>query len=71
MKKIASLVSLAVIAAIFPINTFASETLADNLMKGNKLVAVVVVLVIILSGILFFLWSLERRVKKMEEDINH
>lgn len=69
MKKIASLASLAVLAAILPIKALASETVADNLMKGNKLVAVVVVLVIILSGILFFLWNLERRVKKMEEEV--
>jgi hypothetical protein len=70
MKKFVSLASLAVIAAILPINALASDAVADNLMKGNKLVAVVVVLLIILSGILLYLWRMERRIKKMEEDIN-
>jgi uncharacterized membrane protein len=70
MKKFVSLAFLAVIAAILPINALASDAVADNLMKGNKLVAVVVVLLIILSGILLYLWRMERRIKKMEEDIN-
>jgi uncharacterized membrane protein YdjX (TVP38/TMEM64 family) len=70
MKKFVSLAFLGVIAAILPINALASDAVADNLMKGNKLVAVVVVLLIILSGILLYLWRMERRIKKMEEDIN-
>ena len=70
MKRIATLLLFTIITISLPISALASETVADGLMKGNKLVAVVVVLAIILSGILSFLWTLERRVRKMEEEIN-
>jgi hypothetical protein len=46
------------------------QPIADALMLGNKLLAVIVVLGIILLGILFFLVIMERRIKKMEDHFN-
>lgn len=40
----------------------------DGLMRGNqKFPVVIAVLVIILLGILFFLFSMEKRLKKLED----
>jgi len=42
--------------------------LGNALFAGNKMAAVIVVLVIILLGLAIFLVSMERRIKKMEDD---
>lgn len=69
MKTWILLLIWAAMSALLPNSVRASEKIADNLMSGNKIVAVVLVLVIILAGIFLFLWTLERRIKKMEKDI--
>ena len=43
----------------------------DGLMRGNQKFPVVIsVLVIILIGILFFLFSMEKRLKKLEDKVS-
>jgi CcmD family protein len=47
------------------------EQVSSGFMRSNlKIYVVVAVLVIIFSGIVLFLFSLERRLKKLEENIN-
>jgi CcmD family protein len=43
---------------------------ADTLAKSNKLYAVVTVLAVILVGIFVYLFSLERKIKKLEKEIS-
>jgi len=43
---------------------------ADTLAKSNKLYAVVTVLAVILVGIFIYLFSLERKIKKLEKEIS-
>lgn len=47
-----------------------SQDVGDLLVRDNKLVAVVVVLVVILVGIAFFLVLMERRIKRLEDEGN-
>ena len=42
--------------------------IGNALFAGNKLVAVITILVIILLGIAVFLISMERRIKRMEDN---
>lgn len=44
---------------------------ADKLVENGKLNAVIVVALIILAGIFLFLLYIERRVKKLEEDVKN
>ncbi len=44
-------------------------SVADNLAKSNKLYAVIVVLSVILIGIFIYLFTLERKIKKLEEEL--
>ena len=41
--------------------------IGNALFAGNKMVAVIAILVIILLGLAIFLVSMERRIKKMED----
>lgn len=45
-----------------------NATIGDSLMNGNKIYAVIAVLIVILIGIVIFLISMERRIKKLEQD---
>ena len=44
---------------------------ADKLMENSKLNAVIVVAAIILTGIFIFLFSLERKIKKLEQEVKN
>ncbi len=46
-------------------------TVADKLMESNKLYAVIAVLGIILLGIFLFLFYLERKIKRLEDEVNN
>lgn len=54
------------------LSSFAQEPSAYeiSLIKSNKMIAVIGVLVIILIGIALYLFSLERKLKKLEERID-
>lgn len=45
-----------------------NEPVADALMSSNKLVSVIVVLLVILIGIAVFLFFMDRRIKRLEQD---
>ena len=45
-----------------------NNSLGDALLNGNKIYAVIAVLVIILIGIVLFLVALERRINKLEKE---
>lgn len=45
-----------------------NSSFGDSLLNGNKLYAVIAVLVIILVGIVLFLIALERRINKLEQE---
>jgi uncharacterized integral membrane protein len=47
--------------------TAQNEGSADMLMQGNKLAAVVVVLLVILAGIVVYLVAMERRIRRLED----
>ncbi len=44
---------------------------ADKLMENSKLNAVIVVAAIILTGIFFFLFYIERKIKKLEQEVKN
>ena len=46
-------------------------SIADKLMESSKLYAVIAVLSIILTGIFIFLFYLERKIKKLEEEVKN
>ena len=46
-------------------------TVADKLMENSKLNAVIVVSSVILLGIFIFLFSLERKIKKLEQEVKN
>ncbi len=46
-------------------------TAADKLLDNSKLNAVVVVAAIILTGIFAFLFYLERKIKKLEQEVKN
>lgn len=54
------------------INSFAQETntYENMLVKSNKMIAVIGVLLIILIGIALYLFSLDRKLKKLEDRID-
>ncbi len=43
----------------------------DKLMQDGKIYAVIAVATVILSGIFLFLFYLERKIKKLEEEVNN
>lgn len=54
--------------AVLPVNA-QNPGLQSLLVGSNKMIAVIAVLVIILLGVAFFLFYLERRIKKLEEQL--
>jgi CcmD family protein len=44
---------------------------ADKLMENSKLNAVIVVAAIILTGIFIFLFYMERKIKKLEQEVKN
>ena len=44
---------------------------ADKLMENSKLNAVIVVAAIILTGIFIFLFYIERKIKKLEQEVKN
>ncbi len=45
-----------------------NTSFGDSLLNGNKIYAVIAVLVVILIGIVLFLIALERRINKLEKE---
>ena len=45
--------------------------MADGLRQSGKIYVVVAAVVIIVAGLLFYLISLDRKVSKLEREINH
>ncbi|NJC24536.1 CcmD family protein [Neolewinella antarctica] len=48
----------------------AAEPPADFLRSINKLYVVVAVIVVVFLGIVFYLWSLDRKLSVLEDQIN-
>ncbi|HMV15090.1 MAG TPA: CcmD family protein [Chitinophagales bacterium] len=48
-----------------------TANVADQLVENSKLNAVIVVAAIILLGIFIFLFSLEKKIKKLEQDVKN
>lgn len=66
MKKItATLLMLMVTLQLFAQN--GTATLTDRLYASEKIYVVVVCVTVILLGLLIFLFSIERRLKKLEK----
>lgn len=61
---------LALMLLLSSVNLFAqtdSVEMADALRSNGKIYVVVLCIVIILAGLLFYLFSLDRRLKKIEK----
>jgi uncharacterized membrane protein YhaH (DUF805 family) len=67
MKKKYLIISLLNLVLTLPLRA-QNNSFGDALLNGNKMYAVIAVLLVILIGIVLFLVSLERRIKKLEED---
>ena len=65
VKKIFALLLLNIILTL-PLHA-QDGNLEELLLKGNKLYAVIAVLLVILFGIFFFLISMDRKIKKLED----
>lgn len=48
-----------------------TANVADQLVENSKLNAVIVVAAIILLGIFIFIFSLEKKIKKLEQDVKN
>ena len=52
-------------------SAMASENkVTDLLLSQNKLIAVNVILILILSGVIFYLIAQDRKIKKLEDQLN-
>ena len=60
------------IAMLFGMSSaMASENkVTDLLLSQNKLIAVNVILILILSGVIFYLIAQDRKIKKLEDQLN-
>jgi hypothetical protein len=67
MKKKYLTISLLNLVLTLPLRA-QNNTFGDALLNGNKIYVVIAVLLIILVGIVLFLISLERRIKKLEKE---
>jgi len=68
MKKI----FLSFVLSIFAIQLFAQDNgveMADTLRSNGKIYVVVLCIVIILVGLLAYLFSIDKRLKKIEKDL--
>ena len=68
-KKSAILILL--FASVSKMLSAQTVTVADKLMENSKLNAVIVVSSVILLGIFIFLFSLERKIKKLEHEVKN
>ncbi|MDB5227304.1 MAG: hypothetical protein JWN78_1497 [Bacteroidota bacterium] len=68
-KKSAFLILL--FACFYKMLDAKTTTVADKLMEQNKLYAVIAVLAVIMLGIFIFLFYLERKIKKLEEEVKN
>lgn len=68
-KKSAILILL--FASVSKMLNAQSVNAADKLMENSKLNTVIVVAVIILLGIFLFLFSIERKIKKLEQEVKN
>jgi hypothetical protein len=46
-----------------------SNSVADTLMEGGKMYAVIAVALVILSGLFVFLFRIEKQVQKLEDEL--
>lgn len=70
MKKLA----LLLLGLMSALNLFAQDNgieMADALHSNGKIYVVVVCVVIILIGLLFYLFAMDRRLKKLEKKSGH
>ena len=68
IKYLAS-ICLLLFTAVSPLLAQSPE-MADGMRQSGKIYVVVAVIAIIFAGILYFLFVLERRIKKMEDEAN-
>lgn len=61
------LISLFVLLALLPLVSMADVEMADTLRSDGKIYVVVTVLCIVLAVILIYLFSIDRKVKRMED----
>ncbi|MBS1764919.1 MAG: CcmD family protein [Bacteroidetes bacterium] len=61
------LISLFVLLALLPSVSMADVEMADTLRSDGKIYVVVTVLCIVLAVILIYLFSIDRKVKRMED----
>lgn len=67
MKKLLSILALTTIY----VNAFAQDSpeMADTMRSNGKIYVVVGVILIVLAGLFVYLFSIERKVKKLEQKI--
>lgn len=67
MKKLLSILALTIIY----VNAFAQDgpEMADTMRSNGKIYVVVGVILIVLAGLFIYLFSIERKVKKLEQKI--
>jgi hypothetical protein len=67
MKKLLSILAL----TILYVNGYAQDSpeMADTMRSNGKIYVVVGVILIVLAGLFIYLFSIERKVKKLEEKI--
>jgi len=72
MRKIIITIGIIICITIECCSLFAQEKveMADVMRDNGKIYVVVAVLSVVFLGIIIFLISLDRKVKKLEEDIN-
>ena len=68
-SKRIKLIAAFIIAALFSKNAAAAD-MADAMRNDGKIWVVVAVLVIILSGLFIFLFSIDRKVTAIEKQLN-
>ena len=68
-KKSAILILL--LASVSKMLSAQTVNTADKLMENSKLNAVIVVAAIILTGIFVFLFYMERKIKKLEQEVKN
>ncbi|WP_199797545.1 CcmD family protein [Hymenobacter amundsenii] len=67
---------LLLLALLLPVLHAAAQTaagqpeMADTLRQSGKIYVVVAVIVVVLAGLLFFLISLDRKLSRLEKEVN-
>jgi len=70
MKYIISLITLLMLLPQFLMADLSVKA-TDHYDSGGKLMGVIACVAVILIGVALFLFYLERRVKRLEDDANH